>query len=52
MDRRKLFQELFECYMKVMADWSRGSFKRAVKPKCEVPGANCAVQIGKMCSQK
>jgi hypothetical protein len=52
MDRRKLFQELFECYKKLMADWSRGYFKRAVQLKCEVRGANCAVQAWKMCSPK
>jgi hypothetical protein len=44
MDRRKLFQELFECSKKLMADWSRGYFKRAVQLKCEVPGEKCAVQ--------
>jgi hypothetical protein len=35
-----------------MTDWSRGYFKRAVQPKCEVQGANCAVQTLKMCSPK
>jgi hypothetical protein len=42
---------MFEYYQKPMADWSRGYFKRAVQPKCEVPGVNCAVQTLKMCSQ-
>jgi hypothetical protein len=45
MDRRKLFQELFECYYKLMVGPpSRGYPKRAVQPKCEVQGANRAVR--------
>jgi hypothetical protein len=35
MDRRKLFQKLFECYKNLMADWSRGYFKRSVQPQSD-----------------
>jgi hypothetical protein len=35
---RKLFQELFECYKKLMADWLRGYFKCAGQPKFEAQG--------------
>jgi hypothetical protein len=35
-----------------MADWLRGYFKRAVQPRCEVQGTNCAVKTWKISSPK
>jgi hypothetical protein len=35
-----------------MAHWLRGYFKRAVQPKCEVQGANCAVKTWKISNPK
>jgi hypothetical protein len=33
------------CYKKIMADWFRDCLKRAVQPKCEVPGKLCSPNL-------